>query len=316
VLYYYPIFASPVFIPQKNGETPDLRRGSTIAFRREFNAVIGWYRHRGGLQRFRYDLVQDTVPDEIRPGVLALLRKVQKTITSMPMKHLGVSVFGRHHCLINARAGRITGASYGGLIAGAGSFYIREELNEVLDQLGTLLIGDDSIIYAWADFTYRAARRTAGHPGIDRSDIISLLGEAVDIPRDVAQLRNLLDAARRDGLTCVWSGSGLGTSMHIDHALPFSVWQNNNLWNLFPVTGAVNLRKANRIPTPDLIGKSAERISTVWDMYAARYGTQFWREMFEGLGSTRMDGNRTGIDALKNLSQHLIGTRGYQGFEG
>jgi hypothetical protein len=49
-------------------------------------------------------------------SVLVLLRKVQKTITSMPMKHLGVSVFGRHHCLINARAGRITGASYGGLI--------------------------------------------------------------------------------------------------------------------------------------------------------------------------------------------------------
>ena len=34
--------------------------------------------------------------------------------------------------------------------AGAGSFYIREELNEMLEHLGALLIGNDSIIYAWA----------------------------------------------------------------------------------------------------------------------------------------------------------------------
>ena len=62
MFYYYPIFAHRVFIPQKHGEGPDLGAGRTIAFRREFNSVIDFYRDKGGLPQFRCNPIHQSLP--------------------------------------------------------------------------------------------------------------------------------------------------------------------------------------------------------------------------------------------------------------
>lgn len=287
MFYYYPIFAHPVFIPQKNGESPDLDAGRTIAFRREFNRVIDYYRGKGGLRQFRYDLIHESVPGDIRPAVLSLMRKIRSTITRMPMKHLGFSIFNEHYSMVRSTSGTIREPSYAGLIRDAGRFMMHPELHDVLDEIGTLIIGHDSIIYGWADFTCSIARSHAPGSDLSREDMIALLHQAVDIPRDVGQVRRMLERERAGGLRCVWSGREIRGDLNIDHVLPYSLWQNNNLWNLLPVSAPVNSKKRDRIPTPGLIDRSAGRIREVWGLYAGSYGSQFYRELFEGLAVGR-----------------------------
>ncbi|MEX0770248.1 MAG: hypothetical protein WD035_05920 [Balneolaceae bacterium] len=149
LLYYYPIFSNSVFIPQKNGETPELRSGTTIAFRREFNRVIEFYENKGAFPQFRFDLIQGKIPEEIQRDVILLLRKVQHTIKNMPMKHLGYYEFNEHYSLVTYDTTTIRMPSYYGLIREAGTYFILPELHQLMEDIGSLIIGEDSIIQGW-----------------------------------------------------------------------------------------------------------------------------------------------------------------------
>ena len=75
----------------------------------------------------------------------------------------------------------------------------------------------------------------------------------------------------RDGgfaLTCVWSASRITSSPHIDHCFPWARWRNNDLWNLLPARGNINLSK--------------ERSAT----FFRRYGRRAWTSA--GLVGTRL----------------------------
>lgn len=61
------------------------------------------------------------------------MRKIQSTIRSMPMKHLGFSLFGEHYSMVRSTAGTIREPSYAGLIRDAGRFVMHPELHDVLD---------------------------------------------------------------------------------------------------------------------------------------------------------------------------------------
>jgi hypothetical protein len=315
LLYYYPIFASDIFIPQKNGETPDLRRGTTIAFRREFNEVIRFYKEKGGFPQFRFDLIHGNIPESIQREVIVLLRKIQKTIKNMPMKHLGFYEFGRHYSLVHYQTETIKTPSYYGIVKESGSFFILPELHRLLDEIGALIIGQDSIIDGWAEFTERAARRAEGVEPVSKEKMLSVLTKAVDVPRDIVQVRRVLRNAESGSIRCIWTGVRLSDRYHIDHAMPFSLWQNNNLWNLVPVKATINLRKRDKIPTSGLIDSSSERIKEVWKLYARRFGRQFEQEIFEGLGTGLENDMDNAIHALKTKSDYLIEKRGFQKFE-
>lgn len=221
LLYYYPIFASEQFIPQKNGEQPSLTRGTTIAFRREFNEVIRFYAKRGGFAQFRYDLIQDKIPESVAQDLLKLLREIRHTIREMPMKHLGVYQYGEHYSLIKPeKGGVIRKTGYYHLIRDAGEFRIRPELYELIEQAGSLLTGQDSILEGWANFTVRAAGRTEGIPDLSKEKVLTLLTIPAELPRDVTHARNVLKRAYGEGLNCIWSGGELRANYEIDHSMP------------------------------------------------------------------------------------------------
>lgn len=315
VLYYYPIFASEVFIPQKNGETPELQKGKTVAFRREFNRVIDYYRDRGGFAQFRFDLIHGDIPQMVHKDVIEMLRKLQHTIKNMPMKHLGFYEFGKHYSLVNYDTSTIRTPSYYGIIKESGRYFINPDLHTLLDEIGALIIGQDSIIDGWADFTARASGRATGVESISKEKVLTILTNAVDVPRDITRVQKVLKKTDRDNVRCIWTGVRLSNRYHIDHAMPYSLWQNNNLWNLVPVKAGINLKKSDRIPSPKLIDDSSDRIKSVWKLYAENYGNQFEREIFEGLGTGLGNDMDDAIRALKSKSQYLIEKRGFQKFE-
>ncbi|WP_418156223.1 HNH endonuclease domain-containing protein [Pseudomonas aeruginosa] len=54
----------------------------------------------------------------------------------------------------------------------------------------------------------------------------------------------------RAGVTrCTWSGRPLNQRFAVDHAIPFSLWANNDLWNLLQVDQQVNANKSDKLPS-------------------------------------------------------------------
>jgi hypothetical protein len=272
--------------------------------------VVQYYASRGGLALLRYDLLKSDVPAEIREGVAVLLRKLSETMVKMPMYYMGSSVFGEPNSLVFAKKGRIRGLSYGSLLDEAGWVYIHPELHEIINSLGGLLLGDDSIVSGWAAFTASVSRRTDGGTSISQAEVLSLLQSDAVGERDVMLARRVLE---RHPQKCVWSGRATNP-MHIDHMLPYSVTKNNGLWNLAPVLASVNQRKSDKIPASELISASEMRISDVWSQFESEYDNLFWQEVYEGLGVSRNDGMSAAITSSKQRSDYLVRTRGFEGF--
>ncbi len=65
-------------------------------------------------------------------------------------------------------------------------------------------------------------------------------------------------------LTCIWSAARIKSSPHIDHCFPWSRWRNNDLWNLLPARGNVNLSKSDRLPTSHAMADARERMLDWW----------------------------------------------------
>jgi hypothetical protein len=179
-----------------------------------------------------YDLLKDDVPADVRDQVTVLLRKLSETMVKMPMYYMGSSVFGEANSLVFAERGRIRGLSYGSLLDEAGWVYIHPELHEIINSLGGLLVGDDSIVSGWAAFTASVSRRADGGTSISQAEVLSLLqGDSMG-ERDVMLAKRVLE---RHPQKCVWSGRATNP-MHIDHMLPYTlgycvpVWVTTSRW--------------------------------------------------------------------------------------
>lgn len=313
--YYYPIFAHTEFIPQKNGESKQMQKGRTLAIRPSFLPVIAYYADKGAFAQLYFDMLRDQVPADIRPKVLSLMRSIRDTLVTMPMQHMGFSVYKEPYSLVRAVKGRMQGTSYAALLQEAGTVYIHPELHEVIDALGALLVGEDSIVSAWASFTASLSRRGEGGSFISEETALSVLRSDPVGDRDVVLARKVLESMPQ---TCVWSGvvGPTGQNMHIDHMLPFSLSRNNSLWNLVPVASAVNMRKSNKIPAPELVIRCADRIKGVWEQFEQRYEALFWQEVYEGLGVAREAGVYGAMQSLQHRCTYFIDTRGLEVFRG
>ena len=57
--------------------------------------------------------------------------------------------------------------------------------------------------------------------------------------RDVNAARDTYK--QQPALECVWTGTVLRPDkFDVDHVIPFSLWHNNDLWNLVPASPAAN----------------------------------------------------------------------------
>lgn len=76
---------------------------------------------------------------------------------------------------------------------------------------------------------------------------------------------NRLVAAGRP-VACVWSAAELRAgSVDIDHALPWSAWPCNDLWNLLPAARRVNQReKRDRLPSAAALARARDPIIAWW----------------------------------------------------
>jgi hypothetical protein len=233
ILYYYPLIEPDIIVPQqRSGESRP--GGHRIAFRNDLKRVTEYYRPLGGLSAFYRDYVMGTFPQEIEPDILALMKKVRSTIIEMPMKHLGHSIAKDHSIFKPGMKGRLKPdrrVDQKFLIARAGTFTFNRDLFDVFQYLGSFIAGEDSLLYKWAEFSANADKSRA----ITAEKILELLKTRPETGRAVLEARTAYGTrlAMAGPLECVWSGRRIerAEDMAVDHAIPFSLWRNNELRN-------------------------------------------------------------------------------------
>ncbi|MDB5004377.1 MAG: hypothetical protein JWQ34_2602 [Mucilaginibacter sp.] len=306
LLYYYPLVA----VPQINGQ-------AQLAFAAQLQRLVSFYELRGGFSAFYNDLKNKGIPTELQPLFLALVRKLAATITQMPMKYIGNSIYNNYYGIYQYERGpskrtTILDAEY--LIRNFGTFSIPLDYYEAFQVLGSFITGQDAILFKWAEFSVQASRQTLS--------VTQVLNEVLKSPitaRDIAESKALYKSIlQTDGkVRCVWSGDTL-TRYDIDHIIPFTIWKNNDLWNLLPARPDLNNQKRDKIPSPTLIDNRRELITHYWELIFQHKKQRFQKEIQVALlgYQTQSDWHELAITQLKQSCDYLINSRGFEGWNG
>ena len=263
--YFWPIVSSPVKILQGSNKID-------IAFRNKLATLADAFGGNSGQPNFQSAVSSDKLSAEQIRIKKDAVQSIRTAIINGPVKYCG-----------NIKTGEIFSYKNKKLI-------IPADIWKEFVLMGQWI--EDSIILRWADFTAGiAANKNAG---IKTSSMLDLLLYPIEIKRDTKIAGNILKLTTHP-LECVWSGQTLG-KYDIDHALPFSVWRNNDLWNLFPAEPKVNNNKRDKFPSLKMLSKSKKRIFDYWDIYYETQpnifisqAAQFCGELLTGLDNYSRD---------------------------
>lgn len=306
LLYYYPIFESAVAIPQIGG-------GAKLAFSKQLLEVIAYYQSKNGLSGFYNDLNGLAIPADIQHQLFQLAKTIRDTITKMPMKHIGHSINQSFYSIFEYQNHRIVKNrienSYD-LIQNFGTFSIPKEYFDAFKILGSFINGQVSILFRWAEFSVNASNQD-----LSVEKVMNQVLQSPITQRNIAESKRIYREmlVKKGKVYCVWSGRKIST-YDIDHMIPFSIWKNNDLWNLLPADPKINNAKRDRIPTPALIVQRKDLILDYWHTVNSAHAHRFQREMQTALLGNEPFANwqTKGIQQLQNSCNHLIKYRGFE----
>ena len=86
-----------------------------------------------------------------------------------------------------------------------------------------------------------------------------------------------------DDMRCVWTGVPLGTRFVVDHAIPFSLWKNNDLWNSLPTAKSVNAEKRDKLVGRRVIRDVQGPIVYYWEVLRENSEERFSMELDHSL---------------------------------
>lgn len=255
VAYYWRLFEAPAFLPQHQAE----RRGagSKLLFAGALNDLRQHYQRRGGL----------AVYEQERRGGLdgpaadlheAVVRRVRTAIFTGPVTHAG-----------GALASGPLFSRDGSTVVVPGGLW--RELSLLGHWIG------DALLVRWAELI----GRFAGDEGAVERALPHLLPPSFDEARDTRLVREIF---QRDA-ACVWTDRRLtAESLHIDHVLPWSLWHNNDLWNLVPASKKANLSKSDQLPERQFLRGRKPVFKDTWARTEASARDRFRREAQAQLG--------------------------------
>jgi SAM-dependent methyltransferase/phage repressor protein C with HTH and peptisase S24 domain len=254
--YYWPIVEARQFIPQTTGRP--------IAFRKPLEDLVQYYRTRGGLSAFSLEYRNAEMSDDGRRLLNALLSKLKQTIWNQPVRYAGggedFSVFQ-----YDKRDKTVL---------------VGSDIWKELSLMGTWI--QDATILRWAELTERISENRGNR--IKASAVIDCLLTVAITQRDVGAARKFYDTLKDK--RCVWSDDAIRNDYDLDHAIPFSLWKNNDLWNLLPAKSTVNGQKSDKLPTRQLVRARKDCIVDYWgrinEAYPARF--EYEAEKFIGIG--------------------------------
>jgi hypothetical protein len=232
----------------------------------------------------------------------------------MPMKYIGRSISNDYYSVFQFENQRFQRNSaeidLEFLINNSGYFSIPKEYYEAFRILGSFINGQDSILFKWAEFSVKAS--------MNQLSMEKVLNEVLRGPiteRETSASKNFYQGilARELSVACVWTGEKI-TSYNVDHVIPFSVWKNNDLWNLLPSRPSTNRQKLDKIPSPGFIEKRKREIIHYWNLIHEFQEQRFEKEIRVSiLGTSFSKGWQEGaIKQLQSRCNYLISNRGFE----
>ena len=257
LIFYWPLLTEPTFVAQIRGESPTSDK--PIAFRRTIASLAA--RHgAAGL----YDVLAqiDANPERFQGN----LKVIANTIQKGPVTYAGTT---RRVFAFIPQSHRRSADS----VSSFGWVSMPEPVWLDISRFGHWI--DDSVVMRWARLTAEM------NPSDPAGRFLSLLLQTPAAEYDTAEARVLLaDSA----LECVWSGVALLGAYHVDHAIPYAVWGNNDLWNLLPASPAVNRAKHAALPAHTLLLRRRDVIVGYWQIYQAAEPARFAAQAGRALG--------------------------------
>lgn len=246
--YYWPIFESKKFIPQIQAESEN---GKPIAFRALLSSLIKASKLTGGLSGFASFAINSRNQElgkDVNIIYRRLLSRLRTTLVEGPIKHAGGvgddSVFGYDK----------------------GHIVIPHGIWMELSLMGHWI--QDATILRWGELTAKISKGS-----IKPSEVIDCL-LTVPLPeREIYSAKSFYDGLKQK--ECVWSGKSISKEYEVDHAIPFSLWKNNDLWNLFPASSTENRNKKDKLPENFVIKERKEAIVNYWKLMRERYPVRF-----------------------------------------
>jgi len=160
---------------------------------------------------------------------------------------------------------------------------------------------EESIIVRWAELCENINKK--GKIG----EYTSLLLQPLEDVRSTNEAKAIIQGIRT--VECVWTGRVL-RQYEIDHVIPFSIWKNNDLWNLLPASKRVNNKKRDKIVTAKTIYARQHSIISYWRLYKESFPERFNIQISRALGASGSDWEKVSIDGLVNICERLARTRG------
>jgi len=228
-----------------------------------------------------------------------LFRELRRLIISNPMKFMGES---EYYFFPKDRIDKIEKVDRKEFQK-FGYFEIRKDMYLALKYLGDNFYGLSTILYRWEDLLKRINKFSS------IKEVKEILTHNIEnIIRDTSEIKELF---QHSTVYCVWTGKKI-KDFNVDHLFPFSIFFNNDYWNLLPTDSIINNRKRDKIPSPNLIEKAKERILFYWEKYKKEF-KYFDIQRKIALGSFEEDDKY--INQIKNKSAFMIEQLGYMPFE-
>lgn len=242
--YYWPIFASTRFVPQSQAE--GVGPAKPLLFRKAVRDLMAPYHDRGehgGLTTWQLDLSGGRLSAEAIAALDGALKTIAHAIRTGPVQYAGGSLESGSVFSYEAKTGQVLMAS---------------DLWRELSLLGHWIA--DSVVLRWADLTERFSRRQGIHAG----DVLPLLLARPEPERATHIARQIFVTHGVDA--CAWSDRTLTRGFAVDHVIPFSLWGNNDLWNLLPAHPKVNSEKSDKLPAAELLQQRQSSITGNWHL--------------------------------------------------
>jgi len=248
ITYFWPIVEyTEVRIPQTTGRS--------IAFRSLLLELIEIYSSKhGGLSRFSIDFRNQQISEKADRVYRKLMSKLKSTIWNQPVRYAGggedFSVFQYEKtdkCLA-----------------------MDADMWRELSLTGRWI--QDATILRWAELTSKIS-----NGAIKPSTVVDLLLTTPLPERNVNAAKQIYDSL--DGKECVWTERRIINAYDVDHAIPFSLWHNNDLWNLLPANQQANSQKRDKLPSRKLINRRRDAIIYYWEVMQEEYPVRFDYEM-------------------------------------
>lgn len=250
VSFYWLKFYFPLL---KGAELKQSKSHPRLAFQSELEAL-----NYGPAELAR--LISEYDDNLNRPEINKVLKTIADTIYAGPMQYIGETKYGVFMHLSGKEAHNSPGFKTDYEM---GMMGVPVTIWHDLMLFGTWV--EDSILMRWAEFTEKI------NPSVNIAEIFKLLNSPVEDIRTTNEVRHLFAGGAPE---CVWTGKA-SSDFQVDHAIPYSFWKNNDLWNLFPASAKVNLAKSDSIPHPDIVRASRDRMVGYWELYAKAYPERF-----------------------------------------